>query len=110
MTELDELQSRWETVLEAELPSVVALRHRVHADPRASGDEENTALVVRRWAAAWGSGWRRPGARCCSRGPNRVRPWCCAPSLHDELFLPPDAATGHVTSALIAGYPAAVEA
>jgi amidohydrolase len=46
MTELDELQDRWEAAVEAELPSAVALRHRVHADPRASGDEEDTARIV----------------------------------------------------------------
>lgn len=46
MTELDELQDRWEAAVEAELPSAVALRHRVHADPRTSGDEEDTARIV----------------------------------------------------------------
>ncbi|MEU8414028.1 M20 metallopeptidase family protein [Amycolatopsis japonica] len=46
MTELDELQDRWEAAVEAELPSAIGLRHRVHADPRASGDEEDTARVV----------------------------------------------------------------
>ncbi len=46
MTELDGLQDRWEAAVEAELPSAIALRHRVHADPRASGDEEDTARVV----------------------------------------------------------------
>ncbi|MGK4596041.1 M20 metallopeptidase family protein [Amycolatopsis sp. w19] len=46
MTELDELQDRWEAAVEAELPSAIGLRHRVHADPRASGDEEDTARIV----------------------------------------------------------------
>ncbi|MEU9686288.1 M20 metallopeptidase family protein [Amycolatopsis japonica] len=46
MTELDELQDRWEAAVEAELPSAIGLRHRVHADPRASGDEEDTARAV----------------------------------------------------------------
>ncbi|OXM48109.1 M20 metallopeptidase family protein [Amycolatopsis alba] len=46
MTELDELQDRWEAAVEAELPSAIGLRHRVHADPRASGDEEDTARVL----------------------------------------------------------------
>ncbi|MEV7548857.1 M20 family metallopeptidase [Amycolatopsis sp. NPDC089917] len=46
MTELDELQDRWEAAVAAELPSAIALRHRVHADPRASGDEEDTARVL----------------------------------------------------------------
>ncbi|OXM42753.1 N-acyl-L-amino acid amidohydrolase, partial [Amycolatopsis thailandensis] len=46
MTELDDLQDRWEAAVEAELPSAIALRHRVHADPRASGDEEDTARVL----------------------------------------------------------------
>ncbi|RSN43703.1 amidohydrolase [Amycolatopsis sp. WAC 04197] len=43
---MDELQDRWEAAVEAELPSAIGLRHRVHADPRASGDEEDTARVV----------------------------------------------------------------
>ncbi|MER6668829.1 M20 family metallopeptidase [Amycolatopsis japonica] len=46
MTELDELHDRWEAAVEAELPTAIELRHRVHADPRASGDEEDTARVV----------------------------------------------------------------
>ncbi|MEV6907206.1 M20 family metallopeptidase [Amycolatopsis sp. NPDC051071] len=46
MTELDGLQDRWEAAVEAELPSAIELRHRLHADPRASGDEEDTARAV----------------------------------------------------------------
>ncbi len=30
----------------AELPAAIALRHRLHADPRASGDEDDTAAAV----------------------------------------------------------------
>lgn len=46
MTGLNELQDRWEAAVQAELPAAAGLRHRVHADPRASGDEEDTAQVA----------------------------------------------------------------
>ncbi|MFF0146387.1 amidohydrolase [Amycolatopsis sulphurea] len=45
--------THWRTALAAELPAAIELRHRLHADPRGSGDEEDTARVV---AAAIGAG------------------------------------------------------
>ncbi|WP_410660755.1 M20 metallopeptidase family protein [Amycolatopsis sp. lyj-112] len=46
MTGLNELQDRWEAAVQEELPAAAGLRHRVHADPRASGDEEDTARAA----------------------------------------------------------------
>jgi len=43
----------------AELPAAVALRHRLHAEPRLSGDEQDTAEAV---VAALGLGQGRPVA------------------------------------------------
>lgn len=43
---LSELQAGWLAAVKAELPSVTELRHRLHADPRASGDEDETTRVV----------------------------------------------------------------
>lgn len=43
---LEDLQERWASALEDHLPDAVELRHRVHADPRVSGEEEDTARIV----------------------------------------------------------------
>ncbi|WP_033293435.1 M20 metallopeptidase family protein [Amycolatopsis jejuensis] len=37
---------QWRAALVEELPAAVELRHRLHADPRGSGDEEDTARIV----------------------------------------------------------------
>ncbi|MBB4685084.1 M20 metallopeptidase family protein [Amycolatopsis jiangsuensis] len=50
---MTEFVSRWRAALAEELPAAIELRHRLHADPRASGDEEDTARLV---AAAIGAG------------------------------------------------------
>jgi amidohydrolase len=50
---MTDLFESWRAALAEELPAAVELRHRLHADPRASGDEEDTARVV---AAALGLG------------------------------------------------------
>jgi amidohydrolase len=36
----------WVAAISVELPAAAELRHRLHADPRASGDEEDTAQAV----------------------------------------------------------------
>ncbi|WP_020671575.1 M20 metallopeptidase family protein [Amycolatopsis nigrescens] len=40
------LWADWLAAVSAELPSAIGLRHRLHADPRLSGDEEDTVLTV----------------------------------------------------------------
>ncbi|MEV6900138.1 amidohydrolase [Amycolatopsis sp. NPDC051372] len=50
---MTDLAARWRAALADELPDAVELRHRLHADPRASGDEEDTARLA---AAALGAG------------------------------------------------------
>ncbi|WP_328614670.1 M20 family metallopeptidase [Amycolatopsis sp. NBC_00355] len=50
---MSDLWTRWTRAIDDELPAAVALRHTVHADPRASGDEEDTARLV---TAAIGAG------------------------------------------------------
>ncbi|MGW4484604.1 M20 metallopeptidase family protein [Amycolatopsis sp. NPDC004368] len=47
------LATRWRAALADELPGAIELRHRLHADPRASGDEEDTARTA---VAALGAG------------------------------------------------------
>lgn len=44
--DLEALHHRWSAELESELPDAIALRHRLHADPRVSGDESDTADAV----------------------------------------------------------------
>ncbi|MGY1601532.1 M20 metallopeptidase family protein [Geodermatophilus sp. SYSU D00815] len=48
---------RLEDAVLAEVPAAVELRHRLHADPRRSGEEEDTAAAV---VAALGAGEGRP--------------------------------------------------
>ncbi|HEY2064168.1 MAG TPA: amidohydrolase [Amycolatopsis sp.] len=50
---MTDLFTSWRAALAEELPAAVELRHRLHADPRGSGDEDDTARVV---AAALGLG------------------------------------------------------
>jgi amidohydrolase len=50
---VNDLWTRWTRAIDDELPAAVALRHAVHADPRASGDEEDTTRLV---TAAIGAG------------------------------------------------------
>ncbi|MEV6877704.1 amidohydrolase [Amycolatopsis sp. NPDC051128] len=50
---MSDLWTRWTRAIAEELPAAVELRHAVHADPRASGDEEDTARLV---AGALGAG------------------------------------------------------
>lgn len=50
---MSDLWTRWTRAIADELPAAVELRHAVHADPRGSGDEEDTARLV---AAALGVG------------------------------------------------------
>lgn len=50
---MSDLWTRWTRAIAGELPAAVELRHAVHADPRASGDEEDTARLV---AEALGAG------------------------------------------------------
>ena len=52
---MNDLVEAWRAALAEELPAAVGLRRRIHADPRASGDEEDTARIV---AAALGEGER----------------------------------------------------
>ncbi|MBN9740614.1 amidohydrolase [Amycolatopsis sp. A1MSW2902] len=52
---MKDLVEAWRAALAEELPAAVELRHRIHADPRASGDEDDTARIV---AAALGDGER----------------------------------------------------
>ncbi len=44
--DLDQLHTRLLAGLAAEMPAATQLRHRLHADPRVSGDEEDTARTV----------------------------------------------------------------
>ena len=44
--ELEELHLKLRAAVADELPGAVALRHRLHADPRVSGDEADTAAEV----------------------------------------------------------------
>ncbi|MCU1683682.1 MAG: amidohydrolase [Amycolatopsis sp.] len=41
-----ELWADWLAAINAELPAAAELRHRLHADPRASGDEDDTTRIV----------------------------------------------------------------
>ena len=50
---MSELWTRWTRAIAEELPAAVELRHAVHADPRGSGDEEDTTRLV---TAALGAG------------------------------------------------------
>jgi amidohydrolase len=50
---VNDLWDRWTRAIADELPAAVELRHAVHADPRGSGDEEDTARLV---TAALGAG------------------------------------------------------
>jgi len=50
---MNDLAERWRTALTDELPAAVRLRRQIHADPRGSGDEDDTASLV---AAAIGGG------------------------------------------------------
>ena len=50
---MNDLWDRWTRAIADELPAAVELRHAVHADPRGSGDEEDTARLV---TAALGAG------------------------------------------------------
>ena len=43
---MSDLWTRWTRAIDDELPAAVALRHAVHADPRGSGDEEDTTRLV----------------------------------------------------------------
>ncbi|EOD67651.1 M20 metallopeptidase family protein [Amycolatopsis vancoresmycina] len=43
---MSDLWTRWTQAIAEELPAAVELRHAVHADPRGSGDEEDTARLV----------------------------------------------------------------
>ncbi|MET8848777.1 amidohydrolase [Amycolatopsis sp. NPDC004625] len=43
---MSDLWTRWTQAIADELPAAVELRHAVHADPRGSGDEEDTARLV----------------------------------------------------------------
>jgi amidohydrolase len=52
--------TKWLEAVAAELPAATELRHRVHADPRLSGDEEDTTKVV---VAALGAGDGVPAAK-----------------------------------------------
>ncbi|WP_116202217.1 M20 metallopeptidase family protein [Amycolatopsis circi] len=52
---MNDLVGNWRAALAEELPAAIELRHRIHADPRASGDEDDTARIV---AAALGEGER----------------------------------------------------
>ncbi|GAA1021644.1 MULTISPECIES: M20 metallopeptidase family protein [Amycolatopsis] len=52
---MNDLVEAWRTAVAEELPAAVELRHRIHADPRVSGDEDDTARLV---AAALGEGER----------------------------------------------------
>ena len=45
---MSDLWARWTRAIDEELPAAVELRHAVHADPRGSGDEEDTARLVAR--------------------------------------------------------------
>ncbi|MET9260186.1 M20 family metallopeptidase [Amycolatopsis sp. NPDC004079] len=50
---MNDLVEAWRAALAEELPAAVELQHRIHADPRVSGDEDDTARLV---AAALGEG------------------------------------------------------
>jgi amidohydrolase len=59
---MTDLQLKLRAAVADELPAAVALRHRLHADPRLSGDEADTAAEV---AAALGAG---PGEEVAGTG------------------------------------------
>jgi amidohydrolase len=59
---VSDLWTRWTRAIADELPAAVELRHAVHAAPRASGDEEDTARLV---AEALGAG---EGVRAAKTG------------------------------------------
>ena len=44
--ELQDWYERLSAAVHEELPGALELRHRLHADPRASGDESDTAAAV----------------------------------------------------------------
>jgi amidohydrolase len=46
MDELEELQLKLRAAVADELPGAIALRHRLHADPRVSGEEADTTVEV----------------------------------------------------------------
>jgi hypothetical protein len=46
MGELEELHLKLRAAVADELPAAIALRHRLHADPRISGDEADTTVEV----------------------------------------------------------------
>jgi amidohydrolase len=46
MDELEELHLKLRAAVADELPDAIALRHRLHADPRVSGDEADTTVEV----------------------------------------------------------------
>jgi amidohydrolase len=46
MDELEDLHLKLRAAVADELPDAIALRHRLHADPRVSGDEADTAVEV----------------------------------------------------------------
>ena len=72
---MDELAA----LVSGELPAAVALRHRLHAEPRLSGDEDDTAEVLCAAIGAPRTALPRPAASCGSgRRPDRRS--CCAPS------------------------------
>jgi amidohydrolase len=48
MDELEELHLKLRAAVADELPAAIELRHRLHADPRVSGDEADTAAEVLR--------------------------------------------------------------
>lgn len=52
-TALSRLREEWLEAIAEELPAAAELRHRLHAEPRVSGDEEDTARAV---VAALGAG------------------------------------------------------
>jgi amidohydrolase len=62
LSELEELHEKLRDAVADELTGAVALRHRLHADPRLSGSEEDTAAAV---VAALDAG---PGVRVAETG------------------------------------------
>ncbi|WP_020657727.1 M20 metallopeptidase family protein [Amycolatopsis benzoatilytica] len=50
---MNDLAQQWRAALADELPDAIELRRRIHADPRGSGDEDDTARLV---AGAIGAG------------------------------------------------------
>jgi amidohydrolase len=45
-SDLPQLYGQWQQLLAAELPAAIELRHRIHAEPRLSHDERDTARLV----------------------------------------------------------------